>query len=258
MGAGYNQNRRDNGQFSTGPQSPANAANARLTEADVTALQNQAAQEFREARGEADSVLDRIQREYGAGRISFEQYVAANTEWTNTVFEAYQTALTNAVAAGAELRAERASAVVVEEEYGDGDDPADYEWEEAWLEDYDDDDDTDSERYHRSLTSSGPQGATGYILPTDKKVNPRGVLGNDYYTPGGQQVLYVVQGPSGGLKAFTSYGEIEGWEVGGTARVIADQTGRDMGLYRILGVVNEQGLPLGFAPNKQLPHGVFK
>lgn len=99
---------------------------------------------------------------------------------------------------------------------------------------------------------------TGYIFTTDKLLNPR--KSNPYYERGnGEQVCYVVSREGSILpKAFTSYGEIQGWTLGSQHRVVSDQTGRNLGFHEIVGIVRADGSIEGEVPNRQMAHGVFK
>lgn len=101
---------------------------------------------------------------------------------------------------------------------------------------------------------------TAYIFMTDESVNPANGNGNTYYVPNvGTQTLYIVQKPGSSLiKAFSSHGANPNYKVGGAMKVVADQSGRNLGVHAILGIIEADGTRRGAIPNQALKHGVVK
>lgn len=96
------------------------------------------------------------------------------------------------------------------------------------------------------------------IRHTDQRLNPATGKGSDYFSGDhGQMVYVIVKDGSKTPVAYSSYGSF-GKNPGQSMNMVSDQTGRRLGLYRILGIRHADGSIEGSVPNRALRHGVAK
>ena len=96
-----------------------------------------------------------------------------------------------------------------------------------------------------------------YIRMTGTNLNV--FKGNDYFTPKGAQVAYIVsRAGSKNRKVFTSFGELDGHTLNSNIFVYADGNGQRLGAHTIVGIVKADGTVIGEVPNHTLAHGVYK
>lgn len=96
-----------------------------------------------------------------------------------------------------------------------------------------------------------------YILHTDERLNPTTGNGDPYFTNGKTVAYVLIKDGAKTPVAYTSYGSF-GLAVGQTINMVADQSGRRLGRYRVLGIRHADGTLEGNVPNRALRWGVAK
>lgn len=98
------------------------------------------------------------------------------------------------------------------------------------------------------------------LLPTGKTINPSDPTDAYYYHA--EQICYVVADIVNvkKLRALTSFGGFgNGWALGTVHSIRHDQTWRNLGTYKVIGIASfEDGSIVGEVPAKKIPHWVFK
>ena len=97
-------------------------------------------------------------------------------------------------------------------------------------------------------------------LPTRERLNPARPTDAVYYDAG--QVCYIIE-RYGALRALTSFGSLRDgkgmYTVGDTVEAHHDQTGRDFGFWKVVGVVEfRTGKSVGTVYDRKLSHWVVK
>jgi hypothetical protein len=94
-------------------------------------------------------------------------------------------------------------------------------------------------------------------FPTRTNANPGDTSTWTYANEPG--VIGYVLGQGNKRRLFTSYGALRGFELGTYREFHSDQTGRYLGFWKIVGVVNVgEGTRDGHIPNRKVPHWVCK
>ena len=99
------------------------------------------------------------------------------------------------------------------------------------------------------------------VLPVGQTLNPRYPHHSIYYDP--KLVVYVMWKTSDGrtrpTRVLTSAGPLAGWTLGSEHELYHDQSGAQMGVYKVVGVKDfASGEQAGNIPNFKIKHAVFK
>lgn len=99
------------------------------------------------------------------------------------------------------------------------------------------------------------------VLPVGTTLNPRYPQGSTYYDP--SLVVYVMFKTSDTrtrpTRVLTSSGPLVGWTLGSEHDLYHDQTGAQMGRYKVVGVKDfKSGEQAGDIPDFKIKHAVFK
>lgn len=99
------------------------------------------------------------------------------------------------------------------------------------------------------------------VLPTDSTMNPRQPSSSPYCADG--LVAYVLWKVSEHrvrpTRVITSAGPMAGWRIDSEHELYHDQTGAQMGRYKVVGVTDlETGDEAGYVPDFLIKHSVVK
>lgn len=99
------------------------------------------------------------------------------------------------------------------------------------------------------------------VLPTGETLNPRYPQGSPYYEK--DLVVYVMfkttDARTRPTRVLTSWGPLAGWTLGTLHDLYHDQTGAQLGRYRVVGVKDfASGEQAGDVPDYKIKHSVFK
>ncbi len=99
------------------------------------------------------------------------------------------------------------------------------------------------------------------VLPTGESINPRYPQMATYYDV--DQVAYVMfktlDERTRPTRVLTSFGALDGWTLGTEHDLFHDQTGAQLGRYRVVGVHHfGSGEKAGDVPDRKIKHSVFK
>jgi hypothetical protein len=99
------------------------------------------------------------------------------------------------------------------------------------------------------------------VLPVGSSLNPAYPQTAEYYAD--DLVVYVMWKTSDQrtrpTRVLTSYGALSGWTINSVHELYHDQTGAQMGSYKVVGVKDfKSGESTGMIPNIAIKHAVFK
>jgi hypothetical protein len=103
---------------------------------------------------------------------------------------------------------------------------------------------------------------TGAALPVGASINPRRLAQSDLWDAG--WVAYVLfktsEARTRPTRVYTSHGSL-GWKLGDTVSLWHDQTGVQLGIYKVTGITYADpanGLTVGDVPDIKIKHCVAK
>ncbi len=101
------------------------------------------------------------------------------------------------------------------------------------------------------------------VLPVGKSLNPHRPDGTFFYTFGKDLTVYVMWKTSDArtrpTRVLTSAGPLPGWKINAEFDLYHDQTGAQMGRYKVVGVKDFKSREqAGDIPDIAIKHAVFK